>query len=126
MKNILLTCCALPLFFSPQAAAGINGTYNVRGTETDNGDKFTFTGTVKISSFKSGSYNLKFNDGENTSFNLTFSKPLKETTATQTVNGSSSKGTGTATFRYVGGHYKVEFNYKAKGADVKGSGAGIK
>lgn len=112
----------------PIAKGGINGTYEVRGTENDNGDRYKFTGTVKVSKFKAGSYSLTFNDGEraSSSFKFNFSTPLKETTSPQTVNCYSSRGTGTATFRFVNGHYKLEFTYKAKGANVRGSGTGSK
>ena len=55
MKNIIITCCALPLFVASYAKAGINGTYKVRGTESNDGEKLTFTGTVKVSQYKIGS-----------------------------------------------------------------------
>ncbi|RYD19678.1 MAG: hypothetical protein EOP88_18040 [Verrucomicrobiaceae bacterium] len=126
MNQTLLTCCLLPVFLSPLATAGINGTYKVKGTETENGKKYAFTGTVKISNYKNGKYTLKFADGEVTAFTFKFNKPLKDLSPAQTVSGSSSLGTGNATFKLAKGKYTVTFDYKAKGADVKGSGTGSK
>lgn len=126
MKNVLISFCALPLLLAPLAEAGINGTYKVRGTETENGEKYTFTGTVVVSKYKSGKYALKFDDGDSATFTFKFSKPLKDVTTPQTVNGSSKLGTAKATFRFVQGQYKVNFTYKANGANVSGSGSGTK
>lgn len=127
MKNALLACCVLPLFLSSAAEAGINGTYKVRGSETSGGQKYTFSGTVTVAKFKTASYDLNFHDdGDNAAFKLTFSPALKETTKTQTVDCASRLGTGTATFSYVNGSYKVQFSYKGKGGGVKGSGTGTK
>lgn len=126
MKNALFALCAAALVLAPSVHAGINGTYKARGTESDNGVKHSFTGTVTISNYKSGTYALKFDDGERVSYKFNFTKRLKETTAPQSVNCYSTLGTGTATFRYVNNRYKVAFTYKAKGANVRGSGTGTK
>ncbi len=126
MKNILITCCALPLFLATSAEAGINGIYKVRGTEYSDGEKLTFTGTVQVSQYKLGKYSLKFSDDDNSPFSFKFTKALKDIKTPQTVSCYSSGGTGTATFSYVSGHYRVEFTYKAKGENIKGSGKGVK
>lgn len=125
MKTAL--CCLLPLALPLTAHAGINGAYKVTGTETDSGGKYTFSGTITVTNYKAASYSLKFNDsGENANFRLNFTTPLKDSTLTQKVNCTSSIGTGTATFSYVAGHYKVDFTYKSKSGNVKGSGTGRK
>lgn len=126
MKYALLTFCSLSLILAPAAHAGINGTYKVTGTETDHGKKYSFTGTVKVSSYKTGKYSLKFNDGDTTAFTFIFSKLLNDNSPLQTVACSSSQGTGNATFKKVNGLYKVQFNYQAKGAPISGSGTGSK
>ena len=126
MKNILIACCALPLFLATSAEAGINGTYKVRGTEFSDGEKLTFTGTVQVSQYKLGKYSLKFSDDDNSPFTFKFTKALKDIKTPQTVSCYSSQGTGTATFSYASGHYRVEFSYKAKGENIKGSGKGVK
>ena len=56
MGNIIITCCALPLFFISFAEAGINGIYKIRGTEINQGEKLTFSGTVQVSQSKVGKY----------------------------------------------------------------------
>ena len=126
MKNILITCCALPLFFATSAEAGINGVYKVRGTEFNDGEKLTFTGTVQVSQYKLGKYSLKFSDDDNSPFSFKFSKALRDIKTPQTVSYNSNLGTGTATFTYVSGHYKVEFTYKATGENIRGAGKGVK
>lgn len=126
MNQTLLTCALLPVFLSPLATAGINGTYKVKGTEIENGKKYAFNGTVTISKYRSGKYSLKFADGEKTAFTFTFNKPLKDAAPVQTVSGTSPLGTGNATFKLNKGKYTVSFDYKAKGANVKGSGTGTK
>lgn len=125
MKIALLTCCILPLL-APVTQAGINGTYKVRGIEKDNGKNYSFTGTVKVSGYNKGKYSLRFNDGENATFEFTFSQKLKDDAKSQTVSYSSKLGTGKATFKLVGDQYKVDFTYKAKGANIQGSGSGSK
>ena len=126
MKNILLTYCALPLLLAPLAEAGINGTYKVRGSETEDGQKFAFTGSVTVSNYKAGKYALKFADGEGVTYKFSFSKPLQETTTTQTVNAFNSQGTSTATFSQKSGKFSVKFSYKSKDGSVRGSGTGSK
>ncbi|MEO6476860.1 hypothetical protein [Luteolibacter sp.] len=126
MKNALLSCCVLPLLLTSAAHAGINGIYKVSGTETDNGKKYSFDGTVTVSKYKTGKYSLLFNDGDPATFTFTFSKVLKDNSPSQTVACSSSQGTGSATFKKVNGLYKVQFTYKAKGAPISGSGSGSK
>lgn len=108
------------------AQAGINGTYKIRGTEINEGEKLTFSGTVKVSQSNVGKYSLNFSDGGSATYSFKFTKPLKELKTPQTVNYSSSLGTGTATFSYASGRYQVAFTYKAKGANIKGSGKGTK
>lgn len=125
-KNSLLACCILPLCLTSAARAGINGIYKIHGNEYDEGEKYSFTGTVTISKLTTGAYALKFDDGDKAAFKFSFKTPLKDSHKTQTVNYSSSLGTGSATFSYANGHHKVQFSYKAKYADVKGSGSGIK
>ena len=124
----MATCqmCKTWMPTNSNAQAGINGTYKVRGTETSDGEKLTFTGTVQVSQYKLGKYSLKFSDGDNSPFSFKFTKALKDIKTPQTVSCYSSQGTGTATFSYVSGHYKVEFTYKAKGENITGSGKGVK
>lgn len=126
MKKQILAYLSLPILVTSSAHAGINGTYKVRGIEINEGEKLTFSGTVKVSQSKVGKYSLNFSDGDNGTFSFKFNKPLKELKTPQTVNYSSSLGTGTATFSYASGHYQVAFTYKAKGANVKGTGRGMK
>ena len=126
MKNRFLTCCILPLFLATFAEAGINGTYKVRGAEFSDEEKLTFTGTVQVSQYKIGKYSLKFSEDDNSPFSFKFSKALRDIKTPQTVSCYSSGGTGTATFSYVSGHYRVEFTYKAKGENIRGSGKGVK
>lgn len=126
MKTTLLACCLAPLLLAPPAQAGINGTYKVSGTEYNYGKKYFFNGTVKVSNYKAGEYVLRFNNGETSILNFKFSKRLKDKAASQKVDCSSSRGFGSATFRYVKGHYQVDFTYQASGFDVKGFGSGSK
>lgn len=126
MKNALLTCCVLPFLLAPATHAGINGIYKVRGTESQNGEKSFFTGTVIVSNYNKGKYALKFNDGGNAPFTFTFSKKLKDMVPIQTVSASSSQGTASATFKIADGKYQLNFTYKAKGEDIRGAGTGSK
>lgn len=126
MKYATLAICATALVITTSANAGVNGTYRVRGSETDDGEKFSFNGTVMVSSYKSGTYSLKFNDGDKTTYKFTFTKRLKETAATQTVNAYNDIGTSTATFYQKDGKSCVKFTYKSKDGSVKGSGTGSK
>ena len=126
MKTQILAYLAIPMLCVSYAQAGINGTYKIRGTEINEGEKTTFSGTVKISQSKVGKYSFNFSDGDSATYSFKFNKPLKEVKTPQTVNYSSSLGTGTATFSYASGRYQVVFNYKAKGADIRGSGKGMK
>ena len=126
MKNILLTYCALPLFLAPLAEAGINGTYRVNGSETEAGDRESFTGTVKVASYLNGTYALKFSGGDKVTYNFRFTKPLKETTASQTVTAKNNIGTSTVTFYPKSGKMWVKFSYKSLDGSVKGQGTGSK
>ncbi|MES2474805.1 MAG: hypothetical protein V4640_03420 [Verrucomicrobiota bacterium] len=126
MKTILFSCCALPLLLSNLAEAGINGTYKVRGTETEAGDKYSFSGSVKVASYLNGTYALKFSDGDSATYKFKFTKPLKETTASQTVTARNSIGTSTATFYSKSGKRWVKFSYKSLDGSVKGQGTGSK
>ncbi len=126
MKNALLTCCVLPLLLTSAAQAGINGIYNVRGTETNDGEKLTFFGTVTVSKYKTGKYSLKFSNGDAGTIRFPFNKLLKDNSPTQTVTFSSSQFSGSATFKNVNGLYKVQFTYKEKGEPISGSGSGSK
>ena len=126
MNNALLTCCIFPFLLTPAAQAGINGIYKVRGTETNDGKKLTFSGTVTVSKYKTGKYSLNYSDGDAGTFSFPFSKLLKDNRPTQTVTYSSSQGSGSATFKNVNGLYKVQFTYKAKGEPISGSGSGSK
>lgn len=126
MKSLLVSLWVLPLLASASADAGINGKYSISGNENDNGARYTFRGTLTISQFKKGNYNLVFNDGDRSTFGFTFRTPLRETKARQTVSFSSPLGTGAATFRFLNGKYKVIFNYKSKDGSVAGSGTGLK
>lgn len=126
MKNILLTYCALPLLLAPLAQAGINGTYRVSGSETASGDKESFSGVVKVASYLNGTYSLKFSGGERATYNFKFTKPLKETTASQTVTAKNSIGTSTATFYSKSGKMWLKFSYKSLDGSVKGQGTGSK
>jgi hypothetical protein len=126
MKKQLLAYCVLPLFFTPLANAGINGTYRVSGSETADGEKLSFTGTVKVARFLNGAYSLKFSDGENATYTFKFTKPLKETTASQTVTAKNNIGTSTATFYSKSGKMWVKFKYKSLDGTLKGNGTGSK
>ncbi len=126
MKTQILAYLAIPMLCVSYAQAGINGTYKIRGTEINEGEKLTFSGTVKISQSKVGKYSFNFSDGDIARFSFKFNKPLKELKTPQTVTYSSSIGSGTATFSYAGGRHQVAFSYKAKGANIKGSGKGTK
>lgn len=124
MKTSLLTLIATSQLLVTHASAGVNGTYRVSGTETEIDAISVFTGTVKITNYRKGTYDLKFSDGEKASFTFTFVKPLKETTSSQTVSCVNSKGTGTATFYRKNGATRVKFTYKAKAAHVTVTGKG--
>ncbi|MEO5716905.1 MAG: hypothetical protein ABIT37_25720 [Luteolibacter sp.] len=126
MKNALITCCVLPLLLTSAARAGVNGVYKVSGTETNFGDKLTFSGTVTISKYKTVKYSLKYSDGDSGTFSFPFNKLLKDNSTTQTVTFSSGEGTGSATFKKINGLYKLQFNYKAKGEPISASGSGSK
>ena len=126
MKTQILAYLAIPMLCASYAQAGINGTYKVCGIEINEGEKLTFSGTVKVSQSKVGKYSLNFSDGDKGTFSFKFNKPLKELKTPQTVTYSSSIGSGTATFSYAGGRHQVVFNYKAKGEDIRGSGKGVK
>ena len=126
MKNTLLAVCFSALVLSTVANAGVNGNYQVKGTETQNGEKYTFTGTVTVSNYKSGTYALKFSDGERVNYKFNFTKPLKETIASQTVNAFNSQGTSTATLFQNGAKPSIKFTYKSKNGSVRGSGSGSK
>lgn len=129
MKSTLLAVItATPLLIS-QVSAGVNGTYRVSGSENDNGERTTFTGTVKVVNYRSGTYNLQYSGDGATStsrFTFTFSKPLKETTNSQTVVASNKLGTSSATFYKKSGKMHVKFSYKSKDGSVRGQGSGSK
>lgn len=92
MKTTLLTSSTFALVLSTSAFAGVNGKYKVTGSETAGGEKYTFTGTLTVSKYKSGTYSLKFSDGDQTSYIFTFSKPIKETKSSQTVSAFNNLG----------------------------------
>jgi hypothetical protein len=115
MKLSLLACCVLPLVLPMAAQAGINGVYKIRGTEIDEGTRYSFTGTLKVINYKTGKYVLDIGDGEGLiSFKFDFSKRLKDIAKEQKVTFSNNLGSGSATFTRTGGVYKVKFNYKGK------------
>ncbi len=125
MKVPLLTCCILPLVLPMAAQAGVNGVYNVQGTEIDGGTRFNFTGTVTVINYKTGKYVLDLGDGEGlVSFKFNFSKRLKNITKPQTVSYSNNLGSGTATFTQTAGVYSLKFKYQEKGSNIRGSGSG--
>ncbi len=123
MKTTLLTCCIAPLLCAPLVEAGVNGTYTLKGTETDNGIKSAFSGTLTITKYKYGKFTL---NGSTFKFSLSSSQLLKDNVTKQTVAWSSPYSTGKTTFRIVNGHYTMNFNYKGKGVNVTGSGTGYK
>ena len=90
MKKQILAYLSLPILVTSYAQAGINGSYKVRGSETHGGQKFSFTGTVSVTNYKSGKYALNFNDGDRVTYRFNFSKPLKETIATQMVTAKNN------------------------------------
>ena len=126
--NAILPACGAALFLTcpSTALAGINGTYKVSGTEKDHGKNYSFTGTVVVSKYKTGKYDLKFNDGDKTAFTFAFKTPLKDKVKEQTVEGVSNQGTAKATFTFAKDVYKVNFTYKSKDGSVSGSGKGTK
>lgn len=126
MKNAILAICTTALILTTTANAGVNGSYRVSGSETADGEKLKFTGTVTVSNYKAGTYSLKFEDGEKATYKFSFSKPLKETTASQTVNAFNNLGTSTATFYRQNGKTRVKFSYKSKDGSLRGSGLGSK
>lgn len=127
MKTAILAFCASALAFSTLANAGVNGIYKVRGAETEDGNRYPFTGTVTVSNYNAGKYQLNFEDGGgNTTFTFKFLKPLKQSTKPQTVNAYNKLGTSVAKFYQEGGKFKIEFTYKSKDGSVRGAGAGSK
>jgi hypothetical protein len=127
MKTAILAFCTSTLAFSTLANAGVNRTYRVRGAESENGNRYPFSGTVTVSNYNAGKYQLKFEDGGgNTTFSFKFVKPLKESNKSQTVNAYNKLGTSVATFYQEGGKFKIEFTYRSKDGSVRGSGKGSK
>ena len=126
MKTTLLAFSAAAFVLSTSADAGVNGTYKVTGSETVNGQRYAFTGTVAVSKYKSGTYALKFSDGERVTYTFAFSKPLKETKLTQTVSAFNNVGTSSATFVEKGGKATIKFTYRSKDGSVRGAGSGSK
>ncbi len=124
--NAILPACGAALFFAcpSTALAGVNGTYKVSGTEKDHGKNYSFTGTAVITKYKTGKYDLKFNDGDKTAFTFTFKTKLKDNVKEQTVDGLSNKGTGKVTFLLSKGVYKVNFTYRSTDGSISGSGKG--
>ena len=109
------------------AQAGVNGVYKIEGTETEGAARYNFTGTLKVTNYKTGKYVIDLGDGEGlVSFKFDFSKRLKNITRPQTVSYSNNLGSGTATFTQAAGVYSVKFKYKEKGSDIRGSGSGTK
>jgi len=117
---------AVPLVLTQPLVAGVNGTYRVSGSEKDHGEKFTFTGSVKITNYKSGIYNLKFSDGEQIALDFALDKRLKDGLKSQTVTGSNNRITTSATFQMINGRYQVQFSYRSKDGNVRGQGSGSK
>jgi hypothetical protein len=118
--------CILPFVVTVAAHAGINGTYKVSGSETASGQDYTFNGTITVNNYKSANYALKFNDGDRANFKVNFVTPVKDIKSKQTVNLTSSQGTGTATFTFEGGKYNLAFTYRSKSGSVRGKGTGTK
>lgn len=117
---------ATPLLLSQLSFAGVNGTYRVSGSETESGGKTTFTGTVKITDYRKGTYALKMKDGENPTYIFTFDKPLKETTASQTFTAKNKIGTASGSIFRKDGKMRVKFTYKSLDGSVRGQGSGSK
>lgn len=126
MKTTLLAFGASALVLTSSAHAGVNGTYRVTGSETVNGQRYAFTGTVAVSKYKSGTYAFKFSDGEKANYIFKFSRPLKETKQTQTVSAFNDLGTSSATFVEKGGKATIKFTYRSKDGSVRGTGSGSK
>lgn len=126
MKNTLLVIIASTLVLSTAAHAGINGTYQVSGFETEDGETYSLTGTLKVSKYKSATYSFSAGDGTTDSFTVKFSKPLKEVITRQTVTASNSEGIATAVFTRINGKNFVKFTYRSKDGSVRGSGSGSK
>jgi hypothetical protein len=115
---------ASPLLLAQPLLAGVNGTYRVSGSETNSGDNYTFTGTIKVTSYLNGTYNLSFSDGDRASYKFKFTKPIKETNASQTVTAKNNIGTSSVTFYSKKGKKWVKFSYKSLDGSVKGQGSG--
>jgi hypothetical protein len=126
MKTTLLAFGASALVLTSSAHAGVNGTYRVTGSETVNGQRYAFTGTVAVSNYKSGTYAFRFSDGERVNYVFNFSRPLKETKLTQTVSAFNNLGTSSATFVEKGGKATIKFTYRSKDGSVRGTGSGSK
>lgn len=126
MKNTLRALIVSALVLTTSAHAGVNGTYQVSGSETEDGEKYSLTGTLKVSKYKSATYSFRAGDGTNDSFTVKFSKPLEEVTTSQTVTASNSEGTATATFTRKSGKRFVKFTYRSKDGSVRGTGSGFK
>lgn len=125
MKFLLFSISILSLALPMSAQAGVNGVYKVLGAEVEGRKAYRFTGTVKVTNYRTCDYSLDLGDGAGlVSFTFNFSKPLKDITKPQTVSFSSKEGSGLATFTYSGGDYKVLFEYQEKGSDIKGFGSG--
>lgn len=126
MKTAMLTFVVATQLLVHQASAGVNGIYRVTGSEIDHGQRYSFTGTVKVTSLRSGAYNLRFSDGDKATYTFQFSKKLKETPSAQTVTATNRLGTTIATFQTRNGKATVKFSYKSKDGSVKGQGSGSK
>lgn len=126
MKTAILAFCTSALVLTTPAIAGINGTYKVSGSETADGEKLSFRGTISISNYTAGQYNLKFADGESATYKFKFKTPLKKTSSSQTVNAFNNLGTSVATFTQKDGKFTIKFTYRSKNGSLKGSGSGSK
>lgn len=127
MKNTFLICLGLIALGIGEVNAGVKGTYPVTGAEKFMGSRYSFVGTVVVTSYKSCKVNLKYNDGDKASLTATFKTALKETKDKQTVNftwrSPEAAGTGTATFSANATKYNFSFTYKTSGLSGAGKGS---
>lgn len=105
--------------------AGVNGTYVVKGGETEGGVRTAFTGTIRMTDYRYGSAKLDLqDDGPPVSFKFTLKENLIESGESQTISASSSTMSCKLTFWEVDGRRLMKFTYKVKGEDITGSGSG--
>jgi hypothetical protein len=127
MKNISLVCVGLVTLGVGEVHAGIKGSYRITGSEVFYGDRYSFSGTMVVTGYKTCKVNLTYNDGDRASLIATFKTALKETKNKQVVSftwkSPEANGTGTATFSGSPTKYTMSFTYKTIGLSGRGAGS---